>query len=56
MKKRYVKPEIEMTFLQEQQQLLTSSNSPVKIEVKPQQQEKPDPSWGGVKFDDWEVD
>lgn len=60
MKKIYVKPEIEVTLVEEEQQLLTGSNRPVRIVVTTPDGD-PDPTepetpWGGVNFGDWEVD
>lgn len=60
MKKKYVKPEIEVTLVEEEQQLLTGSKQPVRLVVTTPSGE-PDPTepeipWGEVNFGDWEVD
>lgn len=61
MKKKYVKPEIEVTLVEEEQQLLTGSNRPVKLVVTtpsgdPDSSEPDEIPWGEVNFGDWEVD
>lgn len=59
MKKIYVKPEIKVTLVEEEQQLLTGSNQPVRLVVTPPDSDSSEPDeipWGGVNFDDWEVD
>lgn len=60
MKKIYVKPEIEVTLVEEEQQFLTGSNRPVRLVVTtpggyPDPNE-PEIPWGEVNFGDWEVD
>lgn len=59
MKKKYVKPEIEVTLVEEEQQLLTGSKQPVRLVVTTPDSDSSEPDeipWGEVNFGDWEVD
>jgi hypothetical protein len=55
MKKEYTKPIAEvMTFCNSENILFASRpEKPVKIEVDEKEEENP---WGGINYDDWEVD
>lgn len=55
MKKEYTKPIVEVTTCCASVNILSASRpeKPVKIEVDEKEEEDP---WGGINYDDWEVD
>ena len=56
MKKEYTKPIVEVMTFCDSENILSASRppeKPVKIEVDEQEEENP---WGGIKWDNWEVD
>ena len=57
MKKEYTKPIVEVTTCCASVNILSASRpeKPVKIEVEGEEEEEENP-WGGINYDDWEVD
>lgn len=55
MKKEYTKPIVEVTTCCNSENILSASRPEkhVKIEVDEKEEENP---WGGIKWDNWEVD
>lgn len=57
MKKEYIKPIAEVMTFCNSENILSASRpeKPVNIEVEGEEEEEEDP-WGGINYDDWEVD
>lgn len=55
MKKEYIKPIAEVMTFCDSENILSASKpeKPVKIEVDDKEEKDP---WGGIKWDNWEVD
>lgn len=57
MKKEYIKPIAEVMTCCNSENILSASRpeKPVNIKVEGEEEEEENP-WGGINYDDWEVD
>lgn len=57
MKKEYIKPIAEVMTFCNSENILSASRpeKPVNIKVEGEEEEEETP-WGGINYDDWEVD
>lgn len=57
MKKEYIKPIAEVMTFCNSENILSASRpeKPVNIKVEGEEEEEENP-WGGINYDDWEVD
>lgn len=58
MKKEYTKPIVEVTTCCASEIILSASRpeKPVNIKVEGEEEEEEENPWGGINYDDWEVD